>query len=43
MKVYGGVEVQLHTLLTWALEEVSGPVDGPAALPPEEEPPIPTG
>jgi len=43
MKTYLGVEIQLHAFLTSALDGVSGQLHAPAALPPEKEPPVPTG
>jgi hypothetical protein len=41
MKTYWGVEVQLHAFLTSALEEVSGQLHAPAALPPVKDLPVP--
>jgi len=39
----GEVEVQLHSLLTMALMEVSGQPHGRADLPPGERTPLPFG
>jgi hypothetical protein len=43
MKVYGGVDVQIHIFLNSALAEVSGEFHAPTALAPGEEPPVPIG
>jgi hypothetical protein len=40
MKMYGGMDVQVHVFLTSALV-VSGQLHAPAALPPEKKPPVP--
>jgi hypothetical protein len=43
MKLYGEMEVQLHTFLASVLVEVSGQLHTPAALLPWEDPLIPIG
>jgi hypothetical protein len=37
----GGVETELHTFLTSALDGMGGQLNSPAALPPEKEPSSP--
>jgi hypothetical protein len=43
MKTYGVVEVQLHHSSPQHCMDVSGRLHVPAALPPEEEPPVAIG
>jgi hypothetical protein len=43
IKTYWGVEVYLHAFLTSALDEASGQLHAPAALPPGKEPLVPIG
>jgi len=38
-----GETVNIHALLTSALNEVSGQLQASAALPPEKEPPVSSG
>jgi len=41
MKMYRGVEVQLHMFMTSALDGLSGQLHAPASLPPEKSPLVP--
>jgi hypothetical protein len=41
MKTYGGVEINLSTLLTLHLKDVEGLFQVPSALPQGELPPVP--
>jgi hypothetical protein len=43
MKMYEGVEIQLHTFLTSTLEKVNGQLDALATLPPGKERPVSIG
>jgi hypothetical protein len=42
MKTYGGVEIELHALLAFALDGVSGQLQASSALPLGKEPPVAT-
>jgi hypothetical protein len=42
MKTYGEAEIQLHAFLTLALDENSGQIHAPVALPPGKDPTVPT-
>jgi hypothetical protein len=43
MKVYGGVDVYTHILLTSALDGGEWPVSRPGRFTPGKEPPLPIG
>jgi hypothetical protein len=43
VKVYGGVDVEIHIFLTLHKLAVNGQLHAPAALPPGKEPPVPIG
>jgi hypothetical protein len=43
MKVYGGMNIQIHIFLTSSLAGGGGQLHAPVALHPEKDPPVPTG
>ena len=43
LKTYGGMELQLHAVLSWHYAEVSGQPHAPGTLSSRDQSPIPVG